>query len=1011
MQNRRVFRRTVAIASIPLTVAAHSAIAQVTTPVSYTGSTYTQNFDTLPNSGTFTYTKQTTLAPLAVPNNSGGTLQGWEFDNAFPTTPTPRFIVDDGAAASTTGSAYSYGSSKTDTGDTDPGNGTTASADRSLGALASGSADPEFGVILVNNTSTNYNQLTLNYTGEQWHENTGAQNILAFSYSTSAADITTAGAFTTANSLNFDALYYGMNYKNAAGTPGTITAAARSDGNATGNNEAIGGTINIIGGWAPGQTLVLKWSDQDVAGSNQGLAIENLSVLAGVAPSHNLTWNATGGSGVWDVNTTPNWTGDSTYFNTNDYVTFTDGNQGTVTIASGGVQPTSTTVSNTSGTYTFANTSGDANGIAGAGPLLKSGGGTLALTSQNTFSGGTYLTGGTISINNDNNLGNGGAVNISGGTLQAAGGGITLLHSIVVGANGATFDTNGNDVTFGNADGTGGSFTGTGNFIKTGNGNFTDNITPKYTGTTSVTGGTLTLDVGTADVTMTAPPTPGGFTGNLVLNSEMTIDLEGGMIDGGGTVEAKVTGVYIYGSGTDTTSIINNNVIIDTGYLGVTATFGNTLTINGAISGYAGLRMLSGAGILTLGSSSNSYQNQTLITSTNSTGPTVAAGVLRIGANNALPVTTDVVFGTPTTGTPPTAGKAGALDLNGFNQTVDSIGSSSLTDANNNVTYAVANGITNSSSTSMSTLTIDDQGAGYFATYANSIGAFVASDITGYDDIALTLAPTNAGNLTLLGVSTYTGPTTINGGTLVLGTGGSIANSPVTIGSNGILAVTATSGTAIGGLNSTSTAAQLQLNDSVLTISGGGTYAGEISANTDTGGLAITGGTLKLTSGTTTHIGSLSITAGSLDLTNGNLVVDDVGNSAATIIAYIASGYNDGAQDGTGIITSAALTQKGTTLGYIDTGTQLDIKYTWYGDLDLSGTVTASDLTAMNAGNGTSWSQGDLNYDGVKNADDYALFQLGAALQNGSISAGVPEPTALGLVAIPMLMGMRRRRR
>jgi autotransporter-associated beta strand protein len=43
---------------------------------------------------------------------------------------------------------------------------------------------------------------------------------------------------------------------------------------------------------------------------------------------------------------------------------------------------------------------------------------------------------------------------------------------------------------------------------------------------------------------------------------------------------------------------------------------------------------------------------------------------------------------------------------------------------------------------------------------------------------SLTLDPTSTSTLTLSGVNTYTGPTTIQGGTLALGTGGSIANTP-----------------------------------------------------------------------------------------------------------------------------------------------------------------------------------------------------------------------------------------
>ena len=67
-----------------------------------------------------------------------------------------------------------------------------------------------------------------------------------------------------------------------------------------------------------------------------------------------------------------------------------------------------------------------------------------------------------------------------------------------------------------------------------------------------------------------------------------------------------------------------------------------------------------------------------------------------------------------------------------------------------------------------------------------------------------------------------------------------------------------------------------------------------------------------------------------------------------------------------------------TTLGYADNTTlhQVQVKYTWYGDLNLDGVVNNSDLELMGDGQ-PGWVGGDLNYDGVVNADDFALFMLG----------------------------------
>jgi hypothetical protein len=274
--------------------------------------------------------------------------------------------------------------------------------------------------------------------------------------------------------------------------------------------------------------------------------------------------------------------------------------------------------------------------------------------------------------------------------------------------------------------------------------------------------------------------------------------------------------------------------------------------------------------------------------------------------------------------------------------------------------------------------------------------------------LSLSTGVTGYTTATVAGVTTFT-PTY---------TSGSIANSPVTVGAGGTLVVSISTPqqpgavAAVAALNASSSSAQVQLGDSVLTITGNngnnGSYLGKITTNTGTGGLAITGGTQQL-GGATHHLGTLSITGtGKLDLTNSNLIVDDTSGSTAAPVADMKSGS---------LFTSDSISGEkltGLTLGYLDTGTQLDIKYTWDGDLNLDGTVTNADLTAMTSGNGSSWATGDLNYDGVKNADDWSLFELGAAAYNankGLIGAGVPEPTTLAMIGLPVVMGLRRRRR
>lgn len=134
-------------------------------------------------------------------------------------------------------------------------------------------------------------------------------------------------------------------------------------------------------------------------------------------------------------------------------------------------------------------------------------------------------------------------------------------------------------------------------------------------------------------------------------------------------------------------AIINGNITNNSALTTILgATSGNDLNFNGILSGSAGLQISAGvsggAGVINLNNNS-SFNGNTIFNA-------AVSGMLRLGINNALPVTTGFVMSA-------TGSNGGSFDLNGFNQ--------SITSLTNNVVNTSS--ITNNSSVSNSTLTIN----------------------------------------------------------------------------------------------------------------------------------------------------------------------------------------------------------------------------------------------------------------------------------------------------------------
>jgi len=260
---------------------------------------------------------------------------------------------------------------------------------------------------------------------------------------------------------------------------------------------------------------------------NQDTTANKFTFTAGAVATR--TWNTT--DGVWDNYQTANFLEDDQKFSAGDTVVLNDpATASTVTLV-GTLAPASVSVTNTNG-YTFAG-SGT---ISGAATLTKAGTGALAINTANSYTGGTTISAGTVTLGSATALGtgavalNGGALNLGGQTIAnaiTAGGGTiggtgtasgTIAGAVVIDSDGIVAFNNRKEYT-------GGTTINAGVLDLTGGGGSGGTIR----GTATVnTGGTLRLDTGDAT----------GYGGGA--DALTTINLVGGTLDN--NQDARISG-------------------------------------------------------------------------------------------------------------------------------------------------------------------------------------------------------------------------------------------------------------------------------------------------------------------------------------------------------------------------------------------------------------------------------------------------------------------------------------
>jgi len=147
--------------------------------------------------------------------------------------------------------------------------------------------------------------------------------------------------------------------------------------------------------------------------------------------------------------------------------------------------------------------------IRGTGGLNKGDLGTLILTGDNTYSGGTTITSGTLQVAGDTNLGAADTgITFNGGTLKY-GEAFDTARQVTLESGGGTFDTNGHDVSLLT------EVEGNGQLTKTGKGSLTLTLDNTYTGGTTIEQGVLQLGNG-GDI--------GSIQGDIVDNGVLNVN-------------------------------------------------------------------------------------------------------------------------------------------------------------------------------------------------------------------------------------------------------------------------------------------------------------------------------------------------------------------------------------------------------------------------------------------------------------------------------------------------------
>ncbi|KPF81967.1 hypothetical protein IP70_22515, partial [alpha proteobacterium AAP38] len=653
-------------------------------------------------------------------------------------------------------------------------------------------------------------------------------------------------------------------------------------------------------------------------------------------------------------------------------------NTGSITLASGSTLQLPTL--GTAGTITLGNSvvlNGNASiatnnnqltlsgAITGNGGLTKTGSGTLVLSAgsgSNTYSGGTTVSDGKLSISNASHLGSG-TLTLNGGTLRMTAG-MTGTNAIVLASN-STIEVGTSTYTTWS-----GVISGSGSLVKTGAGSLSFNAANTYTGNTTISEGAIVINSATA--TLGGPDSGNGNAyGTLTINDGAHLDFNyavtiannlvmGGVGVGYGAIQAGFASGPITFSGAVT---LTSNTLVDPG--------NNTLEFSGGISAGGNSYALTNAwnGTIKLSGTASNWTGG-LTTAANHTGIFSISDSSNIGS--------------------------GQISLNG--------GSLTVTGSNVTLSNNIALGSGGGTVDSNNALTLSGVIAGSAALTKTGSGTLTLSGTNTYSDAT----NVSAGTLVVTGSLGGTSSLTVASGATLGGTGSIFAASStnsLTVNSGGTIAP--------GAAGTNDSVGKLTINGN-LTLNGTAAFQlkGKDTAGTDFDQVDVLG---TITVGSSAALSITTLNSYSLGNNTITLIKNDgsdaVSNSSTTLVTngivantYLLSLVGDSGNDITVLGNRPpVLTKNGATLDEGDvvtlgsatlsatdpetsTATQLVYKVTTaplngtlFKDMDGDGVVDDGEALALNA----TFTQQDINdnkikfrHDGSETTEDSITFSV-----------------------------------